>query len=68
MPCAGFFIPTWISSKTLASFLIEWNISKINVAKNESIVVVRCSSGLTTVKKVIDTKKKWKPLIFAGGA
>jgi hypothetical protein len=68
LPCTGFFIPTWISSKTLVSFLIEWNISKMNIAKNESIVVVRCSSGLTTVKKVIDTKKKWKQLIFSGAS
>lgn len=63
MPCTGLFIPTWISSKTLVSFLTEWNISKINTARNESIVVVRCTSGLTTIKKVIDTKQRWRPLM-----
>ena len=62
LPCAPFFIPLWVSSKTLSGLLLEWNTSKINTAICESVVVVRCSVGLTTVKKVSDSSQKWKPI------
>lgn len=62
LPCAPFFIPLWVSSKTLSVLLMEWNISKINTAICESVVVVRCIVGLTTVKKVSDSSQKWKPI------
>ena len=61
-PCCGLFMPIWVSNQTLHGFLLEWNMSKLNTAKKESMVVVRCSTGLITVRKVLDTRQKWKPL------
>jgi len=67
-PCTPIFIPTWVSNKTLCEILWEWGTCKMDVAKRESMVVVRCATGLTTVKKISDgrsQKKKWKPLLAA---
>ena len=63
LPCAPFFIPLWLSSKTLSVLLMEWSASKTNTAVCESVAVVRCSVGLTTIKKVSDSSQKWKPII-----
>ena len=67
-PCTPIFIPTWVSNKTLCEILWEWGTCKMDVAKRDSMVVVRCATGLTTVKKISDgrsQKKKWKPLLAA---
>ena len=62
-PCGPLFIPLWVSSKTLEEFLLDWKISKIDTAVSESIAVVRCLSGLNTIRKISDSSQKWKPLI-----
>jgi len=67
-PCSPIFIPTWVSNKTLSEILWEWATCKMDSAQRESLVVVRCATGLTTVKKISDgrsQKKKWKPLLMS---
>jgi hypothetical protein len=62
LPCAPFFIPLWVSTKTLSGLLMEWKLFKTATAINESVVVVRCVVGMTTIKKVSDSSQKWKPI------
>jgi hypothetical protein len=42
--------------------LMEWKLFKTATAINESVVVVRCVVGMTTIKKVSDSSQKWKPI------